>query len=206
MGSTYDGVVRQYALNEQACVEIPSNLSYREAAALPCAVVTAWNALYKGPIKCCRVIPFQFRALGASTFLRCNSPIWGAPKSSQRLAMLKRQLNSRLKGLIMSSPTKRTHDTEERRRKSRTGVRGQTSSLRLVGASTMTRFMPPVTIDGQIAVIGSRADVQESPYAGLHTTSTMIIRGVLVGSRQLNDAINTAIKINNLHPVIESRV
>lgn len=70
----------------------------------------------------------------------------------------------------------------------------------------MTRFMPPVTIDGQIAVIGSRADVQESPYAGLHTTSTMIIRGVLVGSRQLNDAINTAIKINNLHPVIESRV
>ncbi|KAJ1705517.1 alcohol dehydrogenase [Aspergillus flavus] len=38
-----------------------------------------------------------------------------------------------------------------------------------------------VTIDGQIAVIGSRADVQESPYAGLHTTSTMIIRGVLVG-------------------------
>ncbi|KAB8219582.1 kinase-like domain-containing protein [Aspergillus novoparasiticus] len=47
---------------------------------------------------------------------------------------------------------------------------------------------------------------QEGPYAGYHTTSTAIIRGILVGSRQLNEAMNTATEINNLHPVIESRV
>ncbi|QMW39261.1 hypothetical protein G4B11_002541 [Aspergillus flavus] len=53
-----------------------------------------------------------------------------------------------------------------------------------------------VTIDGQIAVIGSRADVQESPYAGLHTTSTMIIRGVLVGS-----SAEQVLQLSQQHPI-----
>jgi NADPH:quinone reductase-like Zn-dependent oxidoreductase len=34
--------------NENGLVEIPLNLSYREAATLRCAGLTAWNALYGG--------------------------------------------------------------------------------------------------------------------------------------------------------------
>ncbi|KAI9043190.1 putative quinone oxidoreductase [Aspergillus affinis] len=52
LGSTQDSVFREYGVfNEQFCVEVPSNLSYREAASLPCAAVTAWNALYGGSRK-----------------------------------------------------------------------------------------------------------------------------------------------------------
>ncbi|QRD81551.1 NADPH quinone reductase [Aspergillus flavus] len=187
LGSTYDGVVRQYAFNEQACVEIPSNLSYREAAALPCAVVTAWNALYKGPIKCCRstgginIFALQFANMGGTQVIATTG-------NAEKAAKLKAE----------GADHVITYKEDPRY-----GGTAKEVSDRGPWADFVTEI---VTIDGQIAVIGSRADVQESPYAGLHTTSTMIIRGVLVGSRQLNDAINTAIKINNLHPVIESRV
>ena len=42
----FDGVLREYgAFNEESVVAVPEHLSYEEAATLPCAAVTAWNAL-----------------------------------------------------------------------------------------------------------------------------------------------------------------
>jgi NADPH:quinone reductase-like Zn-dependent oxidoreductase len=32
-------------------VHIPENLSYEEAATLPCAALTAWNCLFEGPFR-----------------------------------------------------------------------------------------------------------------------------------------------------------
>lgn len=47
LGGALDGCLREYALfPETALVRAPSNLSFEEAATLPCAAVTAWNALY----------------------------------------------------------------------------------------------------------------------------------------------------------------
>ena len=37
-----------HVLYAQSLVKIPENLSFEEAATLPCAAVTAWNALH-GP-------------------------------------------------------------------------------------------------------------------------------------------------------------
>ena len=46
LGSPADGMLAEYvALDEQGVVAIPDNLTYEEAATLPCAAVTAWNAL-----------------------------------------------------------------------------------------------------------------------------------------------------------------
>ncbi len=43
---TTDGMLREFALmHESAVVHIPEHLTYEEAATLPCAGVTAWNAL-----------------------------------------------------------------------------------------------------------------------------------------------------------------
>jgi len=45
-GGKTDGMLREYAvLPESAVVPVPEHLSYEEAASLPCAAVTAWNAL-----------------------------------------------------------------------------------------------------------------------------------------------------------------
>jgi NADPH:quinone reductase-like Zn-dependent oxidoreductase len=46
LGGSLDGMLAEYVvLNEEAVVHIPEHLSYEEAATLPCAAVTAWNAL-----------------------------------------------------------------------------------------------------------------------------------------------------------------
>jgi NADPH:quinone reductase-like Zn-dependent oxidoreductase len=47
LGALLDGGLRQYAAyNENGLVELPANVSWREGATLPCAALTAWNALY----------------------------------------------------------------------------------------------------------------------------------------------------------------
>jgi NADPH:quinone reductase-like Zn-dependent oxidoreductase len=46
LGGSLDGMLTELAiLPQDALVPIPSHLSYAEAATLPCAAVTAWNAL-----------------------------------------------------------------------------------------------------------------------------------------------------------------
>ncbi|ADI07243.1 alcohol dehydrogenase [Streptomyces bingchenggensis BCW-1] len=49
LGTMIDGVLTEYAvLSEDGVVHIPEHLSYEEAATLPLAAVTAWNALTAG--------------------------------------------------------------------------------------------------------------------------------------------------------------
>jgi NADPH:quinone reductase-like Zn-dependent oxidoreductase len=49
LGCTRDGWLSEYLLlDEQAAVRVPDHLSWAEAAALPCAGLTAWNSLTRG--------------------------------------------------------------------------------------------------------------------------------------------------------------
>src|SRR5262249_40031346 len=49
LGGSLDGMMSEYVvLNEDALVHFPEHLSFDEAATLPCAAVTAWNALTGG--------------------------------------------------------------------------------------------------------------------------------------------------------------
>jgi NADPH:quinone reductase-like Zn-dependent oxidoreductase len=46
LGGAIDGVLAEYVtLHEDGVVHVPTHLSDEEAAALPCAAVTAWHAL-----------------------------------------------------------------------------------------------------------------------------------------------------------------
>src|SRR5580698_1389470 len=49
LGGDVDGMLAEYALLDQdGVVRFPEHLSYEEATTLPCAGVTAWNALHHG--------------------------------------------------------------------------------------------------------------------------------------------------------------
>ena len=48
LGGAIDGVLREFAVfSEQGLVSVPDVLTDEEAAALPCAAVTAWHALFE---------------------------------------------------------------------------------------------------------------------------------------------------------------
>src|SRR5207302_3170007 len=48
LGGAVDGVLQSEAVfNENGLVQVPGHLSFEEAATLPCAALTAWNALFE---------------------------------------------------------------------------------------------------------------------------------------------------------------
>ena len=50
LGASIDGTFRQYGIfNEYGLVRMPNNLDFKATSTLPCAAVTAWNALYGLP-------------------------------------------------------------------------------------------------------------------------------------------------------------
>jgi NADPH:quinone reductase-like Zn-dependent oxidoreductase len=52
LGGDVDGMLTDFiVLKEPGLVAIPDHLSFQEAATLPCAAVTAWNALAAGELK-----------------------------------------------------------------------------------------------------------------------------------------------------------
>ena len=47
LGGGIDGTLRQYgAFEESGLVKMPTTLDFKQGSTLPCAAVTAWNALY----------------------------------------------------------------------------------------------------------------------------------------------------------------
>jgi NADPH:quinone reductase-like Zn-dependent oxidoreductase len=60
------------------------------------------------------------------------------------------------------------------------------------------------TIDGMIAVIGTRGG--RSGSGALAHTALVTTRRIMIGSRLQFEDMNRAIEVNNIHPVIDSRV
>jgi NADPH:quinone reductase-like Zn-dependent oxidoreductase len=47
LGGVFDGTLRDYGVfDQEGLVEMPSTLSFQEAATLTCAALTAWNSLF----------------------------------------------------------------------------------------------------------------------------------------------------------------
>jgi len=205
LGSLHDGVLRQFAVfNEQSCVEIPENLSYREAATLPCAAVTAWNALYGGPRSLkpgdtvltqgtggVSIFALQFAKLGGAEVISTTSD--GAKAEKLKKMGVNHVLNYKddpkwgqtVKGLSHRA-------------------KGADFVIEIGGPNTIPQSSQAVCVDGQIAVIGRLAGRNsEAQAAPIDTLAT--VRRIMVGSRQLHEEMNRAIEVHNIKPVIDGK-
>src|SRR5215469_7926391 len=79
LGGDIDGMMAEYVvLHEDGVVEIPKHLSWEEAATLPCAGVTAWNAVvHAGRIKAGDTVVIQGTG-GVSIFALQFAKLFGA--------------------------------------------------------------------------------------------------------------------------------
>ena len=109
LGGAIDGVLaEQVVLHENGLVAVPEHLSFEEAATLPCAAVTAWNALIEGGVKAGDTV-LTLGTGGVSLFaLQFAPPGRGAGASSRRAAT--RSWSGR------NSSAPRTASTTKRRR------------------------------------------------------------------------------------------
>ena len=201
LGGMVDGMLCEYALlAETGAIKIPDHLSFEEAATLPCAALTAWNALVEtGHIRAGETIAILGTG-GVSCFGLAFAKMHGAfvfltSSSDEKLA--------RTKSLGADSLInyKATPDWDEQIRTQTNGV-GVDHVLEVGGAGTLERSMNAVRPGGSIYIIGALAG-QGSINPRMINRKAIRLQGIHVGSRDMFAAMNKAVSLARLRPVID---
>lgn len=202
-GADWNGVLREYgAFSEQSLVRIPEPLSYEEAATLPCAAVTAWNALVvSGCLKAGERV-LTLGTGGVSIFAVQFATMLGAEviatsSSYEKLGKV-RELGA---GETVNYKEREDWDKAVLELTSKLGV---DHVVEVGGSGTMARSVNAVRSGGHISVIGVLASGGEFNPTSL-LMKAVKMQGVYVGSRSMFEDMNRAIEINGLHPVIDKQ-
>lgn len=200
-GSEWNGVLREFgAFNEECLVQIPDSLSYEEAATLPCAAVTAWNALVvSGNLKAGDTV-LTLGTGGVSVFAIQIAKMFGAKVistsgSDEKLA------KARKLGAAETINYKKREDWDKAVMEI-TGKRGVDYVVEVGGSGTMAKSVNAVRSGGHIAVIGVLTSGGDFDPTSL-LMKAVKMQGIYVGSRSMFEDMNRAIKSNEIKPVID---
>ena len=202
LGVPLDGTLAEYiVLHEDGVVLMPPAISFEEAATLPCAGVTAWNALMvagnpvkPGDVVLClgtggvSMLGMQFaRAAGARVIVTSSSD-----------DKLRRACDL---GASDGINYQRTPDWDKEVLRL-TGNRGVQHIIEIGGAGTLTRSFESVGFGGKVALIGFLA----GQSAAINPIPLMLkggcLQGIGVGSTAMFEAMNHAITVNKIRPVV----
>ncbi|MHB8860844.1 MAG: zinc-dependent alcohol dehydrogenase family protein [Pirellulaceae bacterium] len=200
-GGDVDGVLREYgAFHENGLVRIPDHLSFEEAATLPCAAVTAWNALVvSGRLKAGDTV-LTLGTGGVSIFGVQFAKLHGArviatSSSDEKLAQV-RQL-----GADETINYQTTPDWDEEVVRLTDGI-GVDHVVEVGGVGTLSKSINATRIGGHIALIGVLASGSGVNPIGI-LMKGIRMQGIFVGSRRMFEEMNSAILGNQLKPVID---
>ena len=196
-----DGVLREYgAFDESGLVRIPEHLSFEEAATLPCAAVTAWDALVEsGRLKAGQTV-LALGTGGVSIFALQFAKMHGArviitSSSDEKLERAK-ELGADETINYKNAPS---WDKEVLSRTNKIGV---DHVIEVGGAGTLSKSLNSVRVGGHVALIGVLASGNDfNPLSVL--MKGVRLHGIFVGSRQMFEDMNGAIEANKLKPVID---
>ena len=202
LGVPLDGVLAEYvALHEDGAVALPPALSFEEGAALPCAGVTAWNALMgvgrpvrPGDTVLCQgtggvsTLALQFaRAAGARVIVISSS--------DEKLERAK-QLGA------SAGINYKAHPDWDKEVNRITSGRGVDHVVEIGGAGTLARSYQALGFGGKVALIGFLAGSGDSnPYPLMMKGGS--IHGVGVGNTKSFEEMLRAIQGNGIKPAID---
>jgi len=201
LGGAIDGVLAEYVvLDQEGLVPIPAHLSYEEAATLPCAAVTAWNALFEqGGLEAGDTV-LVLGTGGVSLFALQFAKLAGArviaTSSSNEKLERAREL-----GASDGINYKEMPDWDKRVR-DLTGGAGADHVVEVGGAGTLNKSLGAVRMGGTISLIGVLAGAGEVNPTYILMKSVRV-QGIYVGSREMFEAMNRAITLHNLKPVVD---
>ena len=201
LGGDIDGMLADFVvLQESGLVAIPEHLSFQEAAALPCAAVTAWNALAAGNLKLGSTILIQGTG-GVSIFALQFAKLMGLRVLGISSSYEKLQ---RAVGLGLDEGLNyRDHPDWERWAWEQTGGEGVDLVVEVGGADTVSRSLKAVRFGGTVAQIGVLTQSTDPFPVPLILHKTARIQGIYVGSRKDFIEMNQAISFGQLRPVGE---
>ena len=202
LGGDIDGMLAtEIVLPETGLVRIPEHLSFEEAATLPCAGVTAWNALFSAThTKPGDTILIQGTG-GVSIFALqfgrlAGARVIGTSSSDEKL--------ERAKGFGLDEGFNYRADPDwDRWSLDKTDLRGVDLVVEVGGAGTLGRSIKATGHGGTVAQIGVLTGVPDVVDVRPILSKMIRIQGVYVGSRADFVAMNTAIGQSKLKPVVD---
>ncbi len=203
LGGDIDGMLAsEIVLPANGLVRIPEHLSYAEGATLPCAAVTAWNALFNvaktrpgdtvliegtGGVS---IFALQFAKMAGARVI-------GISSSDEKL--------ERAKTLGLDAGLNyRENPDWEKWANEQTGGEGVDLAVEVGGAGTLARAIRSTRVGGTIAQIGVLSGPNEGVDIRPVLSKQIKIHGVYVGSREQFLAMNKAISQAGLKPVVDS--
>jgi NADPH:quinone reductase-like Zn-dependent oxidoreductase len=201
LGGDVDGVLADHVvLREQGLVAIPDHLSFEEAATLPCAAVTAWNALAAAEIKPGSTVLIQGTggvSIFALQFARLRGArVLGVSSSDEKLE------RARTMGLH-AGLNYRENPEWDRWAQEETGGEGVDLVVEVGGLGTLERSLRAIRFGGTVAQIGVLSSAAGSLPLPLILHKWARIHGIYVGSRKDFLEMNRAIGLAELRPVGE---
>ena len=203
LGGDIDGMLATEVLSVAShLVSIPEHLTYAEAATLPCAAVTAWNALFNvaktqpgdtvliqgtGGVS---IFALQFAKMAGARVI-------GISSSDEKLE------RARTLGLDAGLNYRENPDWEKWVYE-QTGGEGVDLTVEVGGAGTLARAIRATRVGGTIAQIGVLSGQNDGVDIRPVLSKQIKVHGVYVGSRADFVGMNKAITQATLKPVIDS--
>lgn len=203
LGGPLSGVLSEYVvLPEEGLVRVPDYLTDEEAAALPCAGVTAWHAVVsEGNVKADETVVVQGTG-GVSLFALQFAKLHGATvivtsSSDEKLERAKKI------GADFTINYRQTPDWN-RAVMNYTDGRGADHVIDLGGAATLNRSVNAVRLGGKVSIVGIlTGDLADGFNLRSVYRKKVKIQGINVGNRDMFESMNKALGQNKLRPVID---
>jgi len=202
-GGQTDGVFSDYVIaDETAVVAIPDHLGFAEAAALPCAGVTAWHALFeRGGLQPGQTVLVQgtggVALLGLQLAAAIGARVIVISSSDEKLERAKKL--GAWQGINYNS-----HPDWDRVAIEMTDGRGVDHILELGGPATYDRSIAAIASGGKIAQIGVLSGFGSRPDMTPLQFKNASVNGICVGSVAHYANLNRFLAKYRIHPVIDA--
>lgn len=201
LGGGIDGVLAEYAaLKERGLVHAPPDFSYEEAATLPCAAVTAWQALTLANLRAGDTI-LTLGTGGVSVFALQLAKAHGARVIITSSSDEKLERAAKL-GADETINYRATPEWDKRVRELTSG-RGVDNVIEVGGLGTLEKSLLSARVSGTVSLIGVLTGFKHQPSPLMALFNRITIRGIYVGSRQMFEDMNRAIEANRIKPVVD---
>jgi len=202
LGGPIDGTMAEFmCLSEQGVVKVPSAFSDLEAATLPCAALTAWNAIQSAT---------SLRAGDNVLIQGCGGVALFAVQFARLLGAHVTVISSsdarmeRVRGLgAHQTINYREHPEWAKATREITQGRGYDLIVELGGEKTLPQSLRCVRPGGTIAMIGILSGSGLETSLGYVITRQVRLQGITVGHRDGFEAMVRAIDLHKISPVID---
>jgi NADPH:quinone reductase-like Zn-dependent oxidoreductase len=202
LGGPLPGVLAELVvLDAEGVVGSPAHLDDVEAATLPCSAVTAWSALVEeGGVTAGQTVVAQGTG-GVSIFGLQLARLLGArvivTSSSDDKLGRARELGA-AEGINYRAVPEWGDRVKEL-----TGGAGADLVLEVGGAGTFSQSLRAVRPGGQISLIGNLTGTATEVLLTSILMRRVRVQGIYVGSRETFEALNRAVALHRLRPVVD---